>query len=98
MKTNTTQRFCLFHQTHCHGAIPAYYSEQNGKELPVTYATRKEAEDEILDDVLEHVAQIRSGERDFDDGIGFEDWVEEVDVLADGSVITESVDVFGARE
>ena len=98
MTKKTQMRYCIFHDTDCNGPVPAYYSPQNGKDLPVTYATKREALEEITDDMLEHIAQIREGVRDLIDGIGYEDWIELVDVLEDGTVITESGNVFGERK
>lgn len=90
----SAKRYCVFHMAG--GVEPAWYDGDT--DLPITYATREEAIEEILSTMEEHIRQIRDGHRDFDDGIGFEDWIEEVDVTPDGAVICEDGRTFGKRE
>lgn len=87
------KRYCVFHMAG--GSEPAWHDGDT--DLPITYATREEAVEEILTTMEEHIRQIRDGDRDFDDGIGFEDWIEEVYVTPDGTVICEDGRTFGKR-
>lgn len=78
-----------------HDCAPAWH-DSNG--MPVAHLNRQSAIDEILDDIEEHIRQIRAGERDYEDGIGFEDYVEEVTVLTDGRLVDSSGNIWGKRE
>lgn len=78
-----------------HDNAPAWHDE-NG--MPCAYATRQEAINDILDDIEEHIIQIRAGHRDFDDGIGFCDYVEEVTILSDGTLVDSVGIKWGKRQ
>jgi hypothetical protein len=78
--------YCIFIPTLIEGPRPLYYDE---KGLPVTYATEREAQLEILDDLTTRLEQYIRGEREFDDAITVEEFIVPVDVWPDGSISTE---------
>lgn len=90
----SAKRYCVFHPAP--EQEPAWYDCET--DLPITHATREEAVEEILSTMEEHIRQIRAGDRDFDDGIGFDDWVEEVEVADDGTITCAGGMKFGKRE
>ncbi len=86
--------FAIFITTVCEGTIPAW-GDKDG--LPITYATERDAQLEIIDDLQERLRQFIAGERDFADAITVEQFILPVDVSADGSITTEDGSVFGSR-
>ena len=87
--------YCIFLDTVCEGRIPAWHDE---KGMPVVYPTKKAAQREISDDIIEKLNQFLASERDFDDAMTIEDYVLPVDVLPDGSVLDEDGNCFGKEE
>lgn len=87
--------YAIFITTVCEGTLPAWHDE-NG--FPMTYATEREAQLVIVDDIQERLRQFIAGERDFDDAIAVEDFVLPVNVWPDGSISTEDGRVFSKRE
>lgn len=85
--------FCIYIDTICQGPTPAWHDEKGN---PVVYSTRVEAEREIAEMVIERLEQFMKGEREFEDAITVEDYIVEVDVLADGSITDEAGNHFGA--
>jgi len=81
-------------QTTCEGVVPAWYDKNN---RPITYATERQAQLEIVDDLQERLCQFVAGERDFEDAIAIEDFILPVDVWPDGSISTEDGSIFGQR-
>ncbi len=96
MRANRSSRpaFSIFITTLCEGTIPAWYDEDG---LPVTYATEREAQLEIVDDLRERLRQFIANERDFEDAIAVEDFILPVDVWHDGTISIEDGSVFGRR-
>lgn len=86
--------YAIFINTVCEGLVPAWHDE---KGLPVTYATEREAQLEIVDDLQERLRQFIVGERDFEDTITIEDFVLPVDVWPDGRISIEDGSVFGKK-
>ncbi|HRG54798.1 MAG TPA: hypothetical protein PLG56_02085 [Lacunisphaera sp.] len=86
--------FAIFMQTTCEGVVPAWYDKNN---RPITYATERQAQLEIVDDLQERLCQFVAGERDFEDAIAIEDFILPVDVWPDGSISTEDGSIFGQR-
>lgn len=82
--------FCIFIHTVCEGSVP---SVREGERVCV-FATRREAELEIVDFLQMHLQDFIDGNREFEDAITVEDYVVEVEVLPDGSVITDDGSVF----
>ena len=85
--------FCIYIHTLCEGPVPVECGER-GK--PVVYATAEEAQLEITGDTIERLFQFLKGEREFDDAMTVEEYVVEVDVLPDGSIIDAGGNHFGA--
>ena len=90
----TTPRFALFR---CIGEKEIAVHDEN--EMPVTFATLREAQIESLDEIKEHIAQFEAGEREFDE-ITFQtdEFAEPVDVDADGTVHDMFGNSFGKRD
>lgn len=86
--------YAIFINTVCEGTVPAWY---DGNNLPVTYATEREAQLEMIDDLQERLRQFIAGEREFDDAITVEDFILPVAVWPDGSISLEDGSVFGRR-
>jgi hypothetical protein len=64
---------------------------------PFIYPTREAAEREIAEDAIERIQQFLEGERDFGDAMTIEEYVVEVDVCSDGSIVDESGNHFGKK-
>jgi hypothetical protein len=92
MPTDSKSVFCIFHL-----APDKKVAWHDEKGFPVTYSTKQEAVKEICDDMREHIAQIEEGDRDLEDGVGFEDWIEEVELWPDGTVTDEDGNTYGKR-
>lgn len=90
----TTPRFALFRTI---GEKEIAVHDEN--EMPVTFATEREAQLESLDELEEHIAQFKDGTREFD-AIMFQsdEFVEAVDVDADGTVHDKFGNSFGKRD
>ena len=84
--------FCIFIDTVCEGAVPSVHGES---ERPFVFDSRLEAEREIADFVMSRLQEFIDGHRDFDDAMTVEEYVVEVDVLPDGSILTEDGGHFG---
>ena len=82
--------FCIFIDNVCEGSVP---SVREGERVCV-FATRREAELEIVDFLQTRLREFIDGERDFEDAITIEEYIVEVDVLPDGSILTEDGSVF----
>lgn len=76
--------YCVFVDSLCEGATP---SVRDGDGHPFVFASRREAECEIADAMMTRLQQFIDGERDFDDAMTTEEYVVEVAVEPDGSVI-----------
>jgi hypothetical protein len=76
--------YCIFIDTVAEGTIP---SVRDGDGNPCVFATRGEAEREIADNMMTRLQEFMDGERDFEDAITVEEYVDVVDVLADGSIV-----------
>jgi len=76
--------FSIFIHTVFQGEVPSIY---DGKDQPVVYATRKEAERETVEFAMERMQQFLDGEREFDDAITVEEYVVPVERQPDGTLI-----------
>lgn len=76
--------FCIYIDTICDGPIPVEHDENGNL---IVYETRELAEREIAEDTMHRIQQFLDGERDFDDAMTLEEYVVEVRVCPDGSVI-----------
>lgn len=94
MKTEEIKKvYCIFH--YAPDKEPSWYDDND---MPITYDTKKEAVGEILEVFLEHICQIQRDERDIEDGIGYGDWIEQVDLYEDGTIVDSDSNVYGKRE
>jgi hypothetical protein len=89
-----TTAYCIFIDTLAEGTVP---SVRNGADLPCVFATRAEAEREIADNLMTRLQEFMDGERDFEDAMTVEEYVVEIDVLPDGSILDANGNHFGSR-
>lgn len=87
----TRNGYCIYVSTVCDGPVPVERDDQGN---PVTYLTRTDAEKVIAEDVIERLRQFLDGEREFEDALTIEEYVTEVDVLVDGSVVDPAMQHF----
>jgi hypothetical protein len=80
------QGFCIFINTFFQGPVPSVLGEGD---RPFVFPTRPEAEREIVEFAMIRLQEFLDGERDFDDATTIEEYIVEVDVLPDGSIIDE---------
>ena len=86
------QGFCIFINTVFQGPAPnvreclAEDTDESGGEICV-FATEREAQIEIVDFMMTRLREFMDGEREFEDAITVEEYVVEVDVFPDGSII-----------
>jgi len=76
--------FCVFIDTVFQGSVPSVH---DGDENPVVFETRLEAEREIADYMMVRLQQFMDGEREFEDAIAVEEYIVEVAVLPDGTIV-----------
>ena len=74
--------YCIFMDTVCEGKIPAWRNESGGFLL---HATEREAQMEIADYSMIRIRQFQHGERDFEDALTVEDFIEPVTTRDDGT-------------
>ena len=84
--------FAIFTHTVCEGIVPAWHDERG---LPVVYETKREAQKEIAEMLIEHLEEFIAGEREFDDALTTEDFILPVEVWPDGGISTETGFRFG---
>src|ERR1051325_7429410 len=75
--------YAIYIDTFFQGRIPI---ERDENDRPVAYATERDAQLEIADVTIERLRQFLAGERDFEDAITVEEYVEPVDLHPDGSI------------
>ena len=83
--------YCIYVSTVCDGPVPV---ERDDRGNPVIYLTRTDAEKAIAEDVIERLRQFLDGEREFDDALTVEEYVTEVNVLVDGSIVDTAMNHF----
>jgi len=86
--------YCIYIDTIREGAVP---SARDDKDLPCVFATRVEAECEIADNLITRLQEFIDGEREFEDAMTVEEYIVEVDVLPDGSIVDADGNHFGSR-
>lgn len=84
--------FCIFINTVFQGRVPSVHeseanADRNASEKICVFATELEAQREIADFMMTRLQEFMDGERDFEDAIETEEYVVEVELLLDGSVI-----------
>ena len=90
----TSIGFCIYVDTLAKGSVPVEWTVDL---KPLTYPTREAAEREIAEDTMERIRQFLVGEREFEDAMTVEEYVVEVDILSDGSIVDESDNHFGKK-
>ena len=90
-----TGGFCVYIETLFEGSVPAVCD--GNTDMPWVFATRVEAEQEIADNMITRLQEFIDGERDFDDAMTVEEYVVEVSVLPDGSIVDGDGNQFGSR-
>ena len=75
--------FCIFIDVLFEGEVPSCIGEGN---KPVIFATREEAEFEIIDFVSDRFEEYLDGKRDLEDAMTIEEFVVGVEVMEDGTV------------
>jgi hypothetical protein len=86
--------YCIYIDALREGPVPLL-RDAEGK--PYVFATRLEAQREIAEDIVTRLQEFIDGRRDFEDAMTVEEYIVEVDVLPDGSVI-DADDHFWGRE
>jgi hypothetical protein len=87
--------YCIFMDTVCEGKIPAWRNESGGFLL---HPTEREAQLEIADDIMERLFQFQHGERDFEDALTVEEFVEPVTTRDDGTFVDLDGNSYGPWE
>lgn len=62
---------------------------------PVVYASEIEAQRVIAKDVIDRLQQFLTDERDYEDALTVEEYIVEVDVWPDGSIVDTDGNYFG---
>lgn len=83
--------YCIYVSTVCDGPVPVERDERGN---PIIYLTRTDAEKVIAEDMIERLRQFLDGEREFDDALTIEEYVTEVNVLVDGSIVDAEMNHF----
>ena len=87
-----TPGYCIYIDTIFEGAVPAV-RDAEGK--PCVFATEAEAQREIVDNIITRLQEFIDSERDFEDAMTVEEYIAEVRVLPDGSIMDERGNHFG---
>lgn len=93
--------YCIFIDTLCQGAVPSVteINSTDGREEQnriCVFSTEVEAQREIADFMMTRLQEFLDGERDFEDAITVEEYIVEVELLADGTVVHASGNRSGA--
>jgi hypothetical protein len=83
--------FCIFIDSVCEGRVPVW---RDGAGAFVVFKSKLEAQREIADDLRLRLGEFLAGQRDFEDAIWVEDYVLEVSVGSDGSIVDGDGNVF----
>jgi hypothetical protein len=83
--------FCICIDTLYEGRVP---SVRDGEGQPCIFTTLVEAQREIADLTITRLQEFLAGEREFDDAMCVDEYIVEVDILPDGSVIDSEGDDF----
>lgn len=90
----TSIGFCIYIDTLLEGSVPLEWTAAGH---PFVHPTREAGEREIAEDTVERIRQFLVGEREFEDAMTVEEYVVEVDILSDGSIVDESGNHFGKK-
>ena len=86
------QGFCIFINTVLEGPVPSVRGnspddDSNAPERICVFPTELEAQREIADAMMIRLQEFIDGERDFEDAMTVEEYVVEVDVRPDGTLV-----------
>lgn len=84
--------YCIFINTIFQGPVPSVReSDANDSDKSpgkiCVFATEREAQREIADFMMTRLQQFIDGERDFEDAMTLEEYIVEVDVCPDGTIV-----------
>lgn len=83
--------YCIFMNTLFQGPVPSVTEMDgdgpNDSGVPCVFSTEREAQLEIVDAMITRLQEFLDGGRDFEDAITLEEYVVEVMVLADGTIV-----------
>jgi hypothetical protein len=79
--------FCIYIDTFFQGPVPV---ELENDARFVVYETQLEAQREIADILMTRLQEFLDGHRDFEDAVETEDYIVEVDLYSDGSIVDEA--------
>jgi hypothetical protein len=84
--------FCIFINTFFQGPVPSMWESlpndaANARERICVFPTELEAQREIVDLMMIRLQEFLAGERDFEDAMTVEEYVVEVDVCLDGTIV-----------
>jgi len=84
--------FCIFINTVFQGPVPSVRESESdnldeSREKICVFATEREAQLEIADFMMTRLREFIGGERDFEDAITVEEYIVEVDVCPDGTIV-----------
>lgn len=91
--------YCIFIDTVFQGPVPSVTEDNptDSRAAPgriCVSPTEVEAQREIVDLMMIRLQQFLDGERDFDDAVTLEEYVVEVDVCPDGTIVDADGNVF----
>lgn len=85
--------FCIYTDTIREGPQPA---ERDSRGRPVVYRTADEARRALVVAIIRRLQEFLRGDRNFEDAMKVVEYIVEVDVLPDGSVIDADGNHFGS--
>lgn len=86
--------YCIFIDTLLEGHVPAV---RNEKDEPVVFEAELAAQREMVDHYITRLQEFLDGERDFEDAIGYEEFIVEIDILPNGWIVDADENYFGPR-
>jgi hypothetical protein len=84
--------FCIYIDTVIEGPVPV---ERDSLGKPVVYASEIEAQRCIAEDTIDRLQQFLTGDREYEDAVTVEEYIVEVDVWPDGSIVDANGNGFG---
>ncbi len=87
--------FCIYLNTFFQGPTVAV---RDGENCPVVFATKREAELEIVDHLQTRLQEFIDGERDFEDATSVEEYVVPVTAFASGEVKDDDGRIFNNED
>ncbi|MES2439565.1 MAG: hypothetical protein V4584_10885 [Verrucomicrobiota bacterium] len=91
--------YCIFIDTLCQGPVHSVSGvsgdDPDATEAICVFPTEREAQLEIVDFMMIRLQQFIDGGRDFEDAVALEEYVVEVQVLPDGTIVDGDGNKFG---